>query len=167
METYLTSLWERLLDIDIQKDKFYYYQWDKIRGDLSADTSEYFFINDPMFPRFYLLQKIHKWLYNFPSRQVICNWGYYTENISPLLDYYLQPLAKNVNCYIKEFLRNLIRVFTKKMLSCPNEDIGLYRKNWTRKKIRKWHFCWIDWYSLKGTLMQIWKSANNFVLIWK
>ena len=31
-----------------------------LRGDLSSDTLNYFLVNDPRIPRFYLLPKIHK-----------------------------------------------------------------------------------------------------------
>ena len=68
----------------------------RARWDLSADNLEYFFNKDPKFARFYLLPKIHKWLHNVLSRPVISNCGYYMENISSFLDYYLQPLAKKV-----------------------------------------------------------------------
>ena len=73
----------------------------RARGDLSADNLEYFFSKDPKFARFSLLPKIHKRLHNVPSRPVISNCGYYTENISLFLDYHLQPLAKKVESYIK------------------------------------------------------------------
>ena len=51
----------------------------KTKGDLSAETLEYFCINDPKFARFYLLQKINKRLNDVFSRPVISNCGYYTE----------------------------------------------------------------------------------------
>ena len=66
----------------------------RARGDLSADNLEYVFNKDTKFARFYLVPKIHKRLHNVPSRPVISNCGYYTENISSFLDYHLQPLAK-------------------------------------------------------------------------
>ena len=66
------------------------------RGDLSADNLEYFFNKGSKFARFYLLPKVHKGLYNVPGRPAISNCGYYKENISSFLDYYLQPLAKKV-----------------------------------------------------------------------
>ena len=42
---------------------------EKIRfcGDLPSDTLNYFAVEDPKFARFYLLQKIHKRLYNVPG----------------------------------------------------------------------------------------------------
>ena len=58
----------------------------RARGDLSADTLEYFFNKDPKFARFYFSPKIHKQLHNVPGRPVISDCGYYTENISAFLD---------------------------------------------------------------------------------
>ena len=75
----------------------------RARWDLSADNLEYFFNKDPKFARFYLLPKIHKRLHNVPGRPVISNCAYYTENILSFLDYHLQPLAKKVESYIKDF----------------------------------------------------------------
>ena len=82
----------------------------RARGDLSADNLEYIFNKDPKFARFYSLPEIHKQLHNVPSRPVISNCGYYTENISSFLDYHLQPLANKVELYIKDmnhFLKKL------------------------------------------------------------
>ena len=73
----------------------------RARGDLSADTLEYFLNKDPNFARFYLLPKIHKRLHNVPVRPVISNCGYYTENIPSFLDYHLQPLAKKAESTLK------------------------------------------------------------------
>ena len=61
------------------------------RGDLNADTINYFMVKDPKFARFYLLPKIHKRLHDVPGRTVISDCGYYTENISSFLDFHLQP----------------------------------------------------------------------------
>ena len=77
---------------------------EKIRlwGDLSKDTLDYFLVKDPKFTRFCLLPKIHKRLHDVPGRPVISNCGYYIENISPFLDYHLQPLAQKVKLYNKD-----------------------------------------------------------------
>ena len=61
------------------------------RGDLNADTINYFMVKDPKFARFYLLPKRHKRLHDVPGRTVISDFGYYTENISSFLDFHLQP----------------------------------------------------------------------------
>ena len=76
----------------------------KIRlcSDLPIDTLNYFFVEDPIFPRFCLLPKILKRLHYVPSRPVISNCGFYTENMSSFLDYHLQPLAQRVKPYIKD-----------------------------------------------------------------
>ena len=74
----------------------------RLRGVLSGDTLNYFVADDPKFARFYLLPKIHKRLHIVPGRPVISNCGFYTENISSLLDYHLQPLAQKVKSYIKD-----------------------------------------------------------------
>ena len=63
----------------------------RLRRDLSRDTLNYFADEDPKFARFYLLPKIHKRLQNVPGRPVISNCCFYTENISSVLDYHLQP----------------------------------------------------------------------------
>ena len=50
------------------------------------------------------------WLYDVAGRQVISNGGFYAENISSLLDFYLQPLSQKVKSYIKDtnhFLRKI------------------------------------------------------------
>ena len=54
----------------------------RIGGDLLNDTLNYFLVKDLKFARFYLLPKIHKRLYNVPSKPVISNCGFYAENIS-------------------------------------------------------------------------------------
>ena len=41
------------------------------RGDLSQDALNYFLVKDPKFATFYLLPKVHKWLYDVPGRPVI------------------------------------------------------------------------------------------------
>ena len=43
----------------------------RLRGDLSSDILNYFFVKDLKFARFYLLSKIHKRLHDVPGRQVI------------------------------------------------------------------------------------------------
>ena len=58
----------------------------RIRGDLPNDTLNYFLVQDPKF-------KIHKRLH-VPGRPVISNCGFFTENISSLLDHHLQPTAQ-------------------------------------------------------------------------
>ena len=43
------------------------------KGDICSDTLKHFIIKDAKFTRFYLIPKIHKRLYNVPSRPVISN----------------------------------------------------------------------------------------------
>ena len=76
-----------------------------------------FIIKDAKLARFYLLPKIHKRLYNVPGRPVFSNCGYYNENdnISSFLDFHLQPIAKKVKSYIKDF-----NDFLKKLGSLTN-----------------------------------------------
>ena len=85
------------------------------RSDLNADTIKYFILKDPKFARFYLLPKIHKRLHDVPGCPVISKCGYYTENISSFLDFHLEPLAREVKCYIKD-----TNDFLKKLRSLPN-----------------------------------------------
>ena len=82
----------------------------RIQCDLPNDTLNYFLIKDPKFARFYLLPKIHKRLHNVPGRPAISNCGFYTENIYSFIDHHLQPIAQEVNSFIKDashFLRKI------------------------------------------------------------
>ena len=78
-----------------------------------------------------MLPKIHKRLNNVPGRPAISNCGYYTENISTLLDFHLQPLAQAVKSYIKDtndFL-NKLRSLPKlpdNIILCTVDVVGLY-----------------------------------------
>ena len=86
---------------------------------------------DPKFARFYLLPKIHKRLNNVPSRPVISNCGYYTENISAFLDFHLQPLAQAVKSYIKDtndFLNKLCSLpkLPDNIVLCTVDVVDLY-----------------------------------------
>ena len=75
--------------------------------------------------------KIHKRLHDVPGRPVILNCGYYTENISSFLDYYLQPLAQKMKSYIKDTkhflskLKNLGKLPQGAIL-CTIDIVGLY-----------------------------------------
>ena len=78
-----------------------------------------------------MLPKVYKRLHNVPVRPVIFCCGYYTENISSFLDYYLQPLVKKVELYIKDtnhFLKKLRELGTlpKNSVLCTTEVAGLY-----------------------------------------
>ena len=88
-----------------------------LRGDLSIDTLNYVFVENPKFARFYLLSKIYERLHNVPGRPVISKCEFYTENISSYLDYHLQPLAQNVKSYIKDTHHFLNKI--KKLGSLP------------------------------------------------
>ena len=84
-----------------------------------------------MFARFYLLPKVHKQLHDVPGRPVISNCGFYTENISPLLDFHLQPLAQKVKSYIKDinhFLRIIKELgqLPEGTNLCTIDVVGLY-----------------------------------------
>ena len=101
------------------------------KGDLSADNIKYFIVKDPKFSRFYLLLKVHKRLENVPEQPVISNCGFYTENISAFLDFYLQPLAREVKSYIKDtndFLKKLrsLKNLTNDIILCSVDVFGLY-----------------------------------------
>ena len=102
-----------------------------LRGDLSKDTLDYFLVKDPKFARFCLLPKIHKRLHDVPGRPVILNCGYYTENISSILDYHLQPPAQKVKSYIKDtnhFLSKLksLGKLPQGAILCTVDIFGLY-----------------------------------------
>ena len=72
----------------------------RLQGDLLKDTLDYFLVKESLFARLYLLSKIHERLHDVPGRPVISNSGYYTGNISSVLDYHLQPLAQNIKSYM-------------------------------------------------------------------
>ena len=72
------------------------------RIDLSVDNIKYFMVKDLKFARLYLLPKICKRLENVSGRHVTSNCGFYTGNISAFLDFYLQPLTREVKSYIKD-----------------------------------------------------------------
>ena len=93
----------------------------RLRRDLSRDTLNYFADEDPKFARFYLLPKIHKRLQNVPGRPVISNCCFYTENISSVLDYHLQPPAQKVKSSIKATNHFLNKI--RKLGSLPNGAI--------------------------------------------
>ena len=101
------------------------------RGHVFTDTLNYFLIKDAKLARVFLLRKIYKRLYNVPGRPVISNCGYYTENISTVLDFDLQPIAKKVKSYIKgtndflEKLRSLTNLPGNSFL-CTMDVVGLY-----------------------------------------
>ena len=88
---------------------------------MSDHTLNYFVVEDPNFARFYLLPKIHTRLHNVPGRPVISNCGFYTENISSVLDYHLQPHAQKVKSYVKDTNCFLNKI--KKLESLPDGAI--------------------------------------------
>ena len=103
----------------------------RLRSDLSNDTLSYFAVEDPKFPRFYLLPKIRKRLHNVPGGPVISNCSFYTENISSFLDYHLQPLAQKVRSYIKDanhFLNKIKKLgsLPDGVILCTMDVVGLY-----------------------------------------
>ena len=69
-------------------------------GGFTEGHSDYFLVKESLFARLYLLSKIRERLHDVPGRPVISNSGYYTENISSVLDYHLQPLAQNIKSYM-------------------------------------------------------------------
>ena len=103
----------------------------KLRGDVLKDTIDYFKVENPKFARFCLLPKIHKHLFNIPSRPVVSNCGYYTENISSFLDYHLQPITRAVKTYIKDtndFLKKVrdLGNLLENAILCTVDVVGLY-----------------------------------------
>ena len=66
-----------------------------------------------------------------PGRPVISNCKYYTENISPFLDFHLKPLAQSVKTYIKDstdFFKKFSSLpkIRKNCLLCNIDMLGLY-----------------------------------------
>ena len=63
-----------------------------------------------------------------PGRPVISNSGFYTENISSIIEYHLKPLPQNVKSYIKDtndFLASL-SPFPDDVILCTIDVVGLY-----------------------------------------
>ena len=107
-EDYLNEASKQLKDKEVPNDSSVlvstiFKSLEKVRkqGDLSQNTLNYFLVKDSKFASFYLLPKVHRWLYDVPGRPVISNCGFYTKNISSFLDLYLHPLAQMVKSYIK------------------------------------------------------------------
>ena len=66
-----------------------------------------------------------------PGRPVISNSGYYTENISAFLEFYLKPLSQKVKSYIKDtndFLRKIASLppLPDDIILCTIDVVGLY-----------------------------------------
>ena len=59
------------------------------------------YFQNPKFGRFYLLPKR---VYDIPRRPVICNCGFYIENICAFLDHQLKTIAMQVKSYVKDKL---------------------------------------------------------------
>ena len=103
----------------------------RLRSDLSSDTLNYFLVKDLKFARFYILPEINKLLHDVPSRPVISNCGFYTENISSFLDHHLQPLAQRVKSYIKDnnhFLNKIKKIgkLPEGGILCTMDVVGLW-----------------------------------------
>ena len=101
------------------------------RGDISDETLDYFFVNNPKLSRFYLFPKIHKRLHNVPGRPVISNSNYFTENISSFLDFHLKPLAQKVKSYVQDtndFLKKIANFspLPDDLILCTIDVVGLY-----------------------------------------
>ena len=101
------------------------------RGELCHETLDYFSVNNPKLGRFYLLTKTQKRLHDVPGRPVISNVGFYTENISSFIEYYLKPLAQNVKSCIRDrngFLSKSVSLplLPDDVVLCTIDAVGLY-----------------------------------------
>ena len=101
------------------------------RGELCHETLDYFSVNNPKLGRFYLLTKTQKRLHDVPGRPVISNVGFYTENISSFIEYYLKPLAQNVKSCIRDrngFLSKSasLPLLPDDVVLCTIDAVGLY-----------------------------------------
>ena len=76
-----------------------------LQVDMLKKTIDYFLIKDLNFGRFYLLPKIHKQLHDVPSRPVISNCGYYTDNIPSFLAITCNHLLRKSNRTLR--MRNI------------------------------------------------------------
>ena len=103
----------------------------KNRGNVPNETLEYFLINKIKLGRFYLLPKIHKRLHDVPGWPAISNSVFFTENISPFLEYHLKSLSQKNKSFIKDtndFLRKLneLRDLPDDFILCSVDVVGLY-----------------------------------------
>ena len=101
------------------------------RVDISAETLNYVFVNNPESGRFYLLPKIHKRFHNVPGRPVISNSSYFTENISSFLDFHLKPMAQKVKSYTQDtnyFLKKIANLphLPDDLILCKIDVVNLY-----------------------------------------
>ena len=104
---------------------------DRDRRDISVNALDYFLASNPKLGRFYQLPKIHKRLQNVAGRPIISNSGYYTENISALLEFHLKTLAQKVKSCIKntnDFLRKIASLapLPDDIILCTVDGVGLY-----------------------------------------
>ena len=81
--------------------------------------------------KLYLLPKIHKRLFNVPTRPVISNCGTPTEKVSELLDHHLKPITQNGISYIREsqhFLEKIKTIGTvhENAILVTADVVGLY-----------------------------------------
>ena len=111
-----------------------------------------------------MLPKIHKRVNNVPDRPAISNYGYYTEKISAVLDFYLQPSAEKIKSYVEDtndFLNKWLRSLPKlpdNIILCMVDVFGLY-PNITHKDalpaLRKQLDNWMKKYISSDTLCDL------------
>ena len=78
---------------------------------LSKNISEGLKTEKPKKPHFYLKPKVHK--EGNPERPVISSINCHTLNISDYVDYYLQPIVKEISSYVQDstdFLRKINQI---------------------------------------------------------
>ena len=112
-----------------------------MRGDIDINGLKYFDVGEAKFVRFYLLPKIRERLHSVPGRPVICNSGFYTENIYGFLGFHFKPIAAKgyindvssriLSSYIKDtsdFLRKLQNLpkLPDDLILCTIDIVGLY-----------------------------------------
>ena len=98
----------RDLTNQITKDIISFLRFLKDRQLLSEKHLTYLTPKNCRTPIFYMLPKIHK--ANNPGRPIVSGCDSPTEKLSEYIDYFLQPLARNVSSYIKDtnhFLQKL------------------------------------------------------------
>ena len=83
-------------------------------------------MNNNKLSRFYLLPKIHKRLHNVPGIPVISYSSYFTENISPFLDFHLKLLAQKVKSYIQDAKIANLPPLPDDLILCTIDVTGLY-----------------------------------------
>lgn len=104
-------------------------QW-RDKGLLSEDEFLYLLIDQPRFPCFYSLPKIHKNLVNPTGRPIVSGVGGPTERLLQFVDIFLKPYVANLPSYIQDtkHILNLLTdvIWESRMTLVTMDVVALY-----------------------------------------